>query len=174
MICSTRFEYSRCLTLNSERVDRIARKHCGVTFYPPSFIIPININIPTLGRKGEIIMSEVTDAALKFTFPIAPEVSFVTIVTGTARNNATIQIAGCDVIFWMGQLAQVTPVIKLPIDITACEGVVVKQGSTFTLQIPTAYQMGAVLFDGTITSGPTNPPTPLKATIATWSLDGEA
>lgn len=108
-------------------------------------------------------------APLTFSFPITPTCSFNTTVTGEARATAIIAIMNGSINVWGATLMQVSPTATLTFDLKV--GVdTIKAGTTFTLTIPTATQMGSVVTSTTIAS-PTNPNgVAYQAAIANWPL----
>ncbi len=119
------------------------------------------------------ILSEVTPESLvsgplKFSFPLGPQASIETTVTGEARNIATVGIFSGSMPLWSHTLTQVAPEATVPYPLTI--GNLTIEGAKFYLQIPTTQQQGFVQFQGTLKT-PTNPEgQPFSAPVAQWPL----
>lgn len=116
-------------------------------------------------------MSVLADGPLQFTFQLTPDVTFVTNVFGSARNNAGVQIMGGTIALWSGSMSQGAPKVVVDMDIEF-GATVIEKGAWFNLTIPSQFQMGQVIFSGTVGSGG-NPPKKTTVQIAQWPLNSE-
>ncbi len=114
-------------------------------------------------------MSDAAGGNLSFTYQIAANMSLVTVVSGTSRSNATIQIMSDGVTLWTALLTPVAPQAALSQDISF-QGTVIQAGASFILMVPTPVKPGQVYFRGMVASGG-NPAAPIDAAIASWTLE---
>lgn len=115
-----------------------------------------------------ILTTEVlASAPLKFSYPITPEVSIDTTVTGDSRQYATVSIVYGSLSLWSGTMTQLAPKIEIPYDIVA-GSITIDQGGTFTLTVPTTLQNGSVAASLVITTATSK--VPFNAIVASWPL----
>ena len=114
-------------------------------------------------------MSVLADGPLQFTFQLTPDVTITTNVFGTARNNAGVQIVGGTIPLWSGSMSQ--GATKVVVDMEIEYGsTIIQQGAWFNLTIPSEFQMGQVIFSGTVSSGG-NPAKKTTVQVAQWPLN---
>ena len=106
-------------------------------------------------------------APLKFSYPITPEVSIDTTVSGDSRQNATVSIIYGSMTLWSGTMTQFAPEITTPFEIKA-GSITIEEGGTFTLTIPTSMQNGAVAANLKIKTATST--VPFNALVASWPL----
>lgn len=109
---------------------------------------------------------------VKFSYPLSPQVSVETVVTGTARNIAGVTIYDGSVPVWAGSMNQAAPTAEVPYQLLLGT-MTIESGATFHLTIPTSSQIGNMVMSAKIASGP-NPPQPFTAMVAQWPLSSTA
>lgn len=108
------------------------------------------------------------EKALEFYYPLTPEVTVKTTVTGEARNIATVTILNITIEAWSGTMMQTSPEVQLQGDVIIGE-FTCKKGSKFKLTSPSLIQQGNVMMDAKTKSG-NNPEVTFAAPIASWPL----
>ncbi|PCF95377.1 hypothetical protein [Vreelandella nigrificans] len=117
---------------------------------------------------SDILTAELmASAPLKFSYPITPEVSIDTTVTGDSRQYATVSIVYGSMQIWSGTMTQTAPKLTIPFNIVA-GSITIEEGGTFMLTIPTPLQNGSVVASLTIKSSTST--VPFNAFVATWPL----
>ncbi len=101
-------------------------------------------------------------------FPIGPELSIQTTISGSANQNAVVAIIAGSVTLWSVTLTQFVDKGVTPFPVSA-GGVTIETGATFDMTIPAANQQGSV-FASLTTQTQTAPPVQFGGVVATWGL----
>lgn len=107
------------------------------------------------------------NSPLEIIYPLGPQGKIKTIVTGEARNIATVIIYSGSMIVYTGTMTQTAP--NLVASSILNVGDLVMKNTTFKLTIPTEYQMGSNFMTTTFKSGD-NPEQPFSGVVASWTL----